>query len=282
MDYPVKLERDDNDTILVSFPDFPEAHTYGDNVEDALMHAPDALATVIDAYIKDRRDIPAPSARVTKHRVTVPALIEAKIRLYETMREAKIGKSELAKRLDWHLPQVDRLLAMTHGSKLEQLETAFRALGKRLVIDVEDVTVRRGPTKVGASSAPAHLRISTVGTTPMIISGAPPAAKRRFRRRIFSQSQSAAGRRVGERRPAPRATTGCRSRGHPTRCTPTGRRSQPLPKPAPRTTAPDHQEDTRANQRRHVCVSLAGPAAGVPCSEPDRSPSPSHCCSSAV
>lgn len=154
MDYPVKLERDDNDTILVSFPDFPEAHTYGDNVEDALMHAPDALATVIDAYIKDRRDIPAPSARVTKHRVTVPALIEAKIRLYETMREAKIGKSELAKRLDWHLPQVDRLLAMTHGSKLEQLETAFRALGKRLVIDVEDVTVRRARPK----SAPRQRR----------------------------------------------------------------------------------------------------------------------------
>ena len=143
MDYPVKLERDDNDTILVSFPDFAEAHTYGDSVDDALMHAPDALATVIDAYIKDRRDIPSPSARAATHRVTVPALVEAKIRLYETMREAKIGKSELAKRLDWHLPQVDRLLAMTHGSKLEQLESAFRAMGKRLVIDVEDLTARR-------------------------------------------------------------------------------------------------------------------------------------------
>lgn len=107
------------------------------------MHAADALATVIDAYINDRRDIPSPSVRTTTHRVTVPALVEAKIRLYETMREAKIGKSELAKRLDWHLPQVDRLLAMTHGSKLEQLESAFRAMGKRLVIDVEDLTTSR-------------------------------------------------------------------------------------------------------------------------------------------
>jgi antitoxin HicB len=106
-----------------------QAHTCGDSVDDALMHAADALATVIDAYINDRRDIPSPSVRTTTHRVTVPALVEAKIRLYETMREAKIGKSELAKRLDWHLPQVDRLLAMTHGSKLEQLESAFRAMG---------------------------------------------------------------------------------------------------------------------------------------------------------
>lgn len=140
MDYSIKLERDDNDTILVSFPDFPEAHTYGDDDQDALAHAADALATVIDAYIKERRDIPLPSAIVTTHHVTMPALVEAKVRLYETMRAAKVGKSELAKRLDWHLPQVDRLLEMTHGSKLEQLESAFKVMGKRLVIGVEDVS----------------------------------------------------------------------------------------------------------------------------------------------
>ncbi len=147
MDSPVKLERDDNETILVSFPDFPEAHTYGEDIEDALKRATDALATAIDAYIKDRRDIPLPSATPAKHRLTVPALAEAKIRLYETMRDAKIGKSELARRLDWHLPQVDRLLAMTHGSRLDQLETALRAMGKRLVIGVEDVATVRGRQK---------------------------------------------------------------------------------------------------------------------------------------
>lgn len=147
MDYPVTLERDDNDTILVSFPDFPEAHTYGGTFDDAMTHAREALSTVIDAYIKDRRDIPAPSASVTTRRVTAPALVEAKIRLYETMRGAKIGKSELARRLDWHLPQVDRLLAMTHGSRLEQLEAAFRAMGKRLIIVVEDLPSRRARPK---------------------------------------------------------------------------------------------------------------------------------------
>lgn len=139
MDYPVILERDDNDTILVSYPDFPEAHTFGENEKDALSHAADALATVIDAYIKDRRAIPLPSAVVTRHRVTMPALVEAKVRLYETMRAARVRKSELAKRLDWHLPQVDRLLEMTHASRLEQLEAAFGALGKRLVLGVEDL-----------------------------------------------------------------------------------------------------------------------------------------------
>jgi antitoxin HicB len=144
MEYPVKLSRDDNGTVLVAFVDFPEAHTFGDTIEDALQHAPDALATAVDAYIKDRRDIPLPSAVSTGHRVTVPALVEVKMRLYETMRASRMNKAELARRLHWHLPQVDRLLAMTHGSKLEQLETAFRVMGKRLVLGLEDVpTVAR-------------------------------------------------------------------------------------------------------------------------------------------
>ena len=62
---------------------FPEAHTFGADVEDALRHAPDALATAIDAYIKDRRDIPLPSAIATKHRIAMPVLVEAKVQLYK-------------------------------------------------------------------------------------------------------------------------------------------------------------------------------------------------------
>jgi len=144
MDYPVTLTPDDNGTVLVTFPDVDGAVTFGDTIDEALTRAPDALATILEAYIKDRRPIPLPSTRRTKYRVAVPALVEAKIRLYEAMRAAKVGKAELGRRLDWHLPQVDRLLAMTHGSKLAQLEAAFGALGKRLVVGVEDVaSVRR-------------------------------------------------------------------------------------------------------------------------------------------
>lgn len=135
LDYPVTITEDDNDTMLVSFVDLP-AQTFGDDREDALRHAVDALATVLDAYIKDGREIPAPSKG--KVRVAVPALIEAKIRLYEAMRAGKVTKAELGRRLHWHGPQVDRLLAMKHGSQLDQLEAAFGALGKRLMVSLDD------------------------------------------------------------------------------------------------------------------------------------------------
>jgi len=144
VDYAVTLKRDDNDTILVTFPDFPEAQTFGTSVTDALERAVDALATIIDAYIKDRRDIPRPTMRNRTRVVRVPALIVAKIRLYESMRASRIGKTELARRLKVHGPQVDRLLAMHHGSQLSQIEAAFEAMGKRLRVEVEDLpTLKR-------------------------------------------------------------------------------------------------------------------------------------------
>jgi antitoxin HicB len=142
VEYPATLTPDDNGTWFVTFPDIAGV-TFGDTVEDALRHASDALATMLEAYIKDRRPIPPPSARRTKYRVRVPALLEAKIRLYTAMREADVGKAELGRRLAWHPPQVDRLLAMTHGSRLDQLECAFQALGKRLVVSVEDEAAPR-------------------------------------------------------------------------------------------------------------------------------------------
>ena len=134
--YPVTLSKDSNGTILVDFPDFPEAHTFGDTKDEALARAVDALATVLDAYISDRRDIPKPSMRDGSIVVTLPALMTAKVALYEVMRGDKVGKAELARRLDWHLPQVDRLLDVHHSSQLDQLESAFRALGQRIIVNL--------------------------------------------------------------------------------------------------------------------------------------------------
>ena len=137
LDYPVKLIADDNGTVLVSFPDFPEAHTFGDDVADALEHAKDALATVIEVYIKDRRAIPVASHN-GKYHVQAPALLVAKARLSEMMRELSINKSELARRMHVHLPQVDRLLDVHHGSTIDQLESAFSAMGKRMTVSIVD------------------------------------------------------------------------------------------------------------------------------------------------
>jgi antitoxin HicB len=117
----------------------PEAHTYGEDADEARMQAVDSLESAFMLYIEDRRDIPAPSPVKRRGRsVALPALTEAKLGLYSAMRASGVGKAALARRLNCHLPQIDRLLDFHHASRLDQLEAAFRALGKELSVQILD------------------------------------------------------------------------------------------------------------------------------------------------
>mgnify|MGYP001099725900 CR=1 FL=1 len=135
--YPVKLEKDDNGTILVTFHDYPGT-TFGEDREEALLRAVDALETVFIGHMAKRQDIPEPSKVGKGEFIVLPPISEAKVELYKQLRRKAVRKAELAKRLGWHLPQVDRLLDLRHDSRMDQLEKAFAALGKRIVISVED------------------------------------------------------------------------------------------------------------------------------------------------
>src|SRR5450759_299046 len=98
--YPVKLERDTNSTILASFPDVSEAHTFGEDREEALVRAVDAIETAFMGYMEDRRAIPEPSSVELAPFVALPALTPATLALYSAIRAARIGTSELARRLN--------------------------------------------------------------------------------------------------------------------------------------------------------------------------------------
>lgn len=135
--YPVKLEREGR-RILASFPDVPGVHTFGADRAEGLARAVDALETMLMGLIADKEDIPLPSSARGRSFVELPALTEAKILLYRTMRALGVGKAELARRLGWHLPQVDRLLDLRHASQLDQLEQAFRVLGRQLTIGIHE------------------------------------------------------------------------------------------------------------------------------------------------
>ena len=134
--YPVKLTRDDNDTLLVTARDFPEVATYGEDETDALRRAIDAIATATQGRIADRKDIPTASARRRSERlVALPAIVAAKLALYRAMMETGTRKADLARRLGVHPPQVDRLLDLDHDSRLDQIENAALAMGRELHIE---------------------------------------------------------------------------------------------------------------------------------------------------
>ena len=140
MEYPAKFIRDNRvGAFIVSFPDVPEAHTQGETIAEATEMASEALALALTFYTEDWKDLPVPSQPKRGMRmVRVPALSEAKFKLYTALRTAGIRKADLARRLKCAPSQVDRLLDITHASRLEQIEAAFAALGKKVSFVVEE------------------------------------------------------------------------------------------------------------------------------------------------
>ncbi len=136
--YPVTLSHEE-DTVLVSFPDIPEALTEGDDEAEALYEAADCLVAALGGYIELRRDIPAPSRpRRGQPVVRVPPLVAAKLALYRAMRGSGLTRVALGKRLGISEGAVRRLLDLDHRSHIGQVEAALAVLGKRLVVEVRD------------------------------------------------------------------------------------------------------------------------------------------------
>lgn len=132
--YPITLENDDG-TLLATSPDFPELATFGRDRYEAVASAVHALEEAIAARIHDRRDIPLPSQG--ENYAVLPTLTSVKVMLYQEMREQRVGKAELARRLGWHMPQVDRVLDVQHRSRLDMMDAALGAIGRRLRVMTE-------------------------------------------------------------------------------------------------------------------------------------------------
>ena len=134
--YPARLKPDPVDGgFVVTFTDFPEAITQGEDVEDALHEAADCLDEAIVNRIVMGLPIPLPSC-VEKGCYPVPLAAQsaAKAALYFALQEARMTKVVLAKRLGCDEKEVRRLLDPRHPSKLPRLEAARAAIGRRLII----------------------------------------------------------------------------------------------------------------------------------------------------
>ena len=136
--YPVELTRDDNGTLLVTFPDIPEAITFGEDETEALLMAEDALLVMLSAYMDDRQPIPEPSPLNGRPGVALKVVAAGKVALHNAMLAAGKRKADLARMLNLAPTLVDRLLSLHHKSRIEQIETALAVLGKRLVVEVRE------------------------------------------------------------------------------------------------------------------------------------------------
>ena len=136
MKFSVNLTADENDGgFVVTFPDIPEAITQGETREEALKMAKEALKTALEFYFDNKRVVPVP-ARVKrgKDAVELSASLSAKILLLNEMLAQNVRPAELARRLGTSPQEVNRLTNLRHTTRIDGIDAALRALGKRLEI----------------------------------------------------------------------------------------------------------------------------------------------------
>ena len=130
--YGAQFEPGDEGSVVVSFPDVPEAITQGDDEADATKQAQEALGLALLTY--PRRGLSVPEARSKGHgliRIAVEPEVAAKIAVLEAFKSCGISKSELGRRLGKDEKEVRRILDPRHNTKLVTLTEALRELGQR-------------------------------------------------------------------------------------------------------------------------------------------------------
>lgn len=137
--YPVQLDPEEDGGYVVTLPDIGYGATQGDTIEEALHQAEDFLEEAVLGMIAHSEEVPAPSPSKGRPVVRLPALTAAKLELYRAMRQAGLDRARLAQRLGWPQKKISNILDGYHAVRLEQLEAALAALGRRLVLTSEPV-----------------------------------------------------------------------------------------------------------------------------------------------
>ena len=137
--YPVEVREQGGD-FVITVRDLPEVVTSGDTLEQALELASDAIEVAVAARMEQDITLPGPSrAKRGDHPVALPAWLAAKASVYQAWKSSGLRKAELARRLGRDEVEVRRILNPRHGTKLDQLDEAARALGGRLTVSFEAV-----------------------------------------------------------------------------------------------------------------------------------------------
>lgn len=135
--YPYELLPQPEGGFTVTFPDVPEAITEGETTAEAATMAEDALVTALSFYTDHAESLPRPSPARGRPIAYVPPLVAAKLALHDAMLAARVSNVALARQLGTDEKTVRRLRDPIHQSRINQVDAALRALGKRLGIVIE-------------------------------------------------------------------------------------------------------------------------------------------------
>ncbi|OJW55255.1 MAG: hypothetical protein BGO67_11515 [Alphaproteobacteria bacterium 41-28] len=134
--YPCKIVKDQDDKYFISFPNFPEALTEGETVEEALFNASEALTLTLEGRAEEGIDIPFPPQTESEHMIYPSSRVQAALLVRFSRKGRKIA--DLARSLGTSWPAASHMEDLHHWTTLRQLDKMAAILGKRLVVSFED------------------------------------------------------------------------------------------------------------------------------------------------
>jgi len=140
MEYAALFDPAEEGGFVITIPAFGWGVSQGDTEQEAREMASALLQTLVQEHIRRGEPLPLPSkVRGRKYRmICLPALQNAKAELYIAFKGSGIRKAELARRLGIPKTTIDRLFDFNRHTRLDQLEAAFRVLGKRLSVEIQE------------------------------------------------------------------------------------------------------------------------------------------------
>lgn len=91
----------------------------------------DALITAFEFYFEDNQKVPLPGD-VAGDYVDVPLSVASKVLMLNAFIESGLTRVELADRIGIKKQEVNRLIDLQHATKIDAIQRAMKALGKRL------------------------------------------------------------------------------------------------------------------------------------------------------
>lgn len=148
MQFPVIYQQQD-DGILISFPDLPEALSSAEHMRDAHEMAYDALISALEFYFEDYKRIPSPTSptsSTTGNYVELPPALTAKVMLLNTLAESHVSYAELARRLGKKPQEVQRMIDLRHATKIDTIAAALETLGYQLQLSLTPRKASHNPS----------------------------------------------------------------------------------------------------------------------------------------
>lgn len=134
MKYPA-LFTPETGGFVVTFRDIPEAITQGDDEAEARTMAAEVLREAMSIYFDEKRVVPMPSKpRKGERLVELPLSLSAKVLLLNEMLRQRVAPSELARTLGTTRQEVNRLIDLSHPTKIDRIAQAMSAMGRDLEV----------------------------------------------------------------------------------------------------------------------------------------------------